>query len=93
MLPGRKRNYGTCNDGHNSAEREAKKANANNGVPGKPNISSISYWDSKYAANICGLNYYGVENVIYGLKDRIGLLTGNFTDWKRRINKVVTHSG
>ena len=93
MTKGKKRNTGSCNDDHNTPKREAKKANANNGVSENPNISSISYWDSKYAANIFRFNYDEAENIIDGLKYIIEFLTGNFTDWKRGTNKVVTNSG
>ena len=93
LLQGRKRDSGACNDDHNATEREAKKSSANNGVPDKPNISSIYYWDSKDASNSIGFNYDKAENVIDGLNDRIELLAGSFTDWKRGVDKVVTPSG
>ena len=80
MLQVRKRDAGACNDDHNAAKREAKKSSARNGVPYKPNIYRIYYWDSKYAVNIFRFNYYEAENVIDGFKDRIELLMGDFTD-------------
>ena len=92
MLQGRKRGDGACNYDHNTAKRKENKAYSNNGVLYKPNIYSISNWDSKDAANLFGFNYDEAENVIDGLKYIIVLLTGDFTDWKRGIEKLVTHS-
>ena len=58
----------------------------------KPNISSISYWEYKYAANLFGFNYDKAESAIDGLDNRIKFLAGGVADWKRSTNKVVTHS-
>ena len=93
LLQGRNRDAGECNDDHNAAKIEAKKASTNNIVPEKPNIYSISYWYSKDAANLFGFDYDKEDNLIDGLKDIIKLLTGDFTDWKRGVDKVVTRSG
>ena len=92
LLQGKKRDSGACSDDHNAAKRKAKKASANNGVMDKPDIYYISYWDSKDAANFFGFNYDKADNVVDSLNDRIILLAEAFTEWKRGLNKVVTHS-